>query len=200
MAADDELVFGLRALALQLLLVTALLHLLYAVPRLELYTPAAMAVYAERGIVPPPRPALFLLTGAAIVGGALAAWRGFLPLRTAYVLGIALSLTLVASWVVWHTVLEHGAVLTGTSTESTLPADHHSGVLDTVYSHYVEPLAAVVAQGASRPGLNTALLGVVAKTIELAAAAVLALLLRVDPAARRARDGDGLAEALFDAP
>lgn len=177
----------LRFVALQLVLVTALLHLLYALPRLALYTPEAMAVYADRGIVPPPRPALFLLTGVAIPAGVLAAWRGWLSLRAAYTLGVALMLVLVVAWVGWHTVLDHGAVLTGTSTESELGPDHHSGVLDTVVSHYLEPLAAVLGQ-AARPGQNTALLGVVAKSVELAAALVLWVLLRGDPAAEREWD------------
>lgn len=179
---DEDLARALRFVALQLVLVTALVHLLYALPRLALYSPAALAVYADRGIVPPPRPALFLLTGIAIVGGVLATHEGYLPLRQAYVLGLALMLTLVGSWVVWHTVLEHGAVLTGTATET---ADHHGGAFETVVAHYVEPLVAVVSQGAGRPGANTAFVGVVSKTVELGAALLLALLLRGDPRARR---------------
>lgn len=180
---DEDLASALRFVALQLVLVTALVHLLYALPRLALYSPAALAVYADRGIVPPPRPALFLLTGVVIVGGVLATREGYLPLRQAYALGLVLMLTLVGSWVVWHTVLEHGAVLTGTATET---ADHHhGGTLETVVAHYVEPLVAVVSQGASRPGANTAFVGVVAKTVELGAALLLALLLRGDPRARR---------------
>lgn len=181
---DEDVARALRFVALQLVFVTALVHLLYALPRLPLYTPGAMAVYAERGIFPPPRPALFLLTGLAIPGGVLATWRGWLPLRAAYTLGLTLMVVLVVAWVGWHTVLDHGAVLTGTTTEPASPG-HHSGVLDTVVDHYFKPLAAVVGQASRRPGANTALLGVVAKTIELGAALALWLLLRGDPAVER---------------
>lgn len=188
---DEDLARALRFIALQLVLVTALVHLLYALPRLALYTPEAMAVYADHGIFPPPRPALFLLTGLAIPAGVLATWRGWLPLRAAYTLGLALMVMLIVAWVGWHTVLEHGAVLTDTTTESASPG-HHSGVLDTVVDHYVEPLASVVGQASRRPGANTALIGVVAKTIELGAALALWLLLRGDPAADR--DWDAVAD------
>jgi len=188
---DEDIAHGLRVLALQLVGITAVIHLVYALPRLPVYAPTALAVYAERGLVPPPRPALFLLTTLAIVGGVVATRRGLLELGTAYRLGIALMAVLVISWVGWHTVLDHGAVLTGTVGADGLGGgSHHDGVLDTVVAHYVEPLVAVVVGGASQPGANAAFLGVVSKTVELAAVVVFAVLLRGDPRVARAERRD----------
>lgn len=192
---NEALARRLRFLALQLVGATVVIHLVYALPRLQLYAPTAMAVYAEQGIIPPPRPALFLLSGLAILAGVLATARGVLALGTAYRLGIALLAVLVVSWVGWHTVLDHGAVLTGTGQETVGAgplgggvSDHHTGLLDTVVAHYIEPLALVVA-GAGQPGLNTAFLAVASKSVELVGVAVLVLLLRGDPAVARAAPG-----------
>jgi hypothetical protein len=186
---DAALARRFRFLALQLVGATAVIHLVYALPRLRLYTPTAMAVYAEQGILPPPRPALFLLSGLAIFVGVLATARGLVSLGTAYRLGVALLVVLVVSWVGWHTLLDHGAVLSGAGQQSVGQhgsgvADHHTGILDTVLDHYVEPLVLVV-EGAGQPGLNTAFLAVVSKSIELTGIGLLVLLLRGDPAVDR---------------
>lgn len=184
---DDDLARALRMVAVQLVVATAAIHLAYALPRLRLYSPAAMQNYARVGIVPPPRPALFLLLGLLLVGGVVAVWRGVLDLRVAYVGGIALLGLSVIAWVVWHTALDHGAVLTAAA-GPTAPAGgggdgHGVGVVHTVVDHFFEPLLAVVSQSASsEPGSFKSLLAVVAKVVELGTIALLAVLLRTDPA------------------
>lgn len=181
-SVDRTLARTLRILAVQLVLATALVHAVYALARLPLYTPGALAVYAERGVLPPPRPALFVLASAAAVAGVLATWRGWLALRTAYGLGVALMATLVLAWVGWHTTLDHGAALAGGATAG--PAHHHGGPVRTALAHYVDPLVAVV-RGAGGRGGATALGGVVATVLEVAAIVVLGALLRGDPAIDR---------------
>lgn len=182
---DEDLASGLRLVAGQLVVAVAALHLAYALPRLPLYSPTALASYRRAGIVPPPRPALFLALGALLLGGLLATRRGLLDRRTAYLGGIALMAASLLSWVVWHTALDHGAVLVGSSGGSSGDASGHhhgGGLLHTVVDHFLGPLAAVLTQSASSgPGSFKAFLAVVAKLLELGALALFVVLLRADP-------------------
>jgi hypothetical protein len=102
----------------------------------------------------------------AIVAGAVAVRAGALSRRTAYRLLVALMLAEVLAWVVFHN--------TGTAGGHT----HDTGLLTSVRQH----LAAGVVEG-------------VAKTVELLAAALAVVLLRIDAAGPRGRADAGRGEA-----
>jgi hypothetical protein len=55
-----------------------------------------------------PRPLVFSLSGIAIFLGILLAYNG-IARRRIYLLGMALMATYLGGYVVWHTVLDHGA-------------------------------------------------------------------------------------------
>ncbi|WP_435195852.1 hypothetical protein [Natronomonas sp. EA1] len=177
----DRAIRPLQFLALQLVGAVAVVHL--AVGTEQLAAVAANGLlgrYLTSEVFTHPRALLFVLLGVAGLAGIVAAAKGWLPRRRAYELGIALMLCSLLSWVAWHTLLNHGAAIGA----APAPEDHtHGGLLATLFSHYVEPILAALGTAASdTPGSGRVLLGVVSKTLELAAVVVLALLLRTDPA------------------
>jgi hypothetical protein len=60
------------------------------------------------GVLYDPRPLVFSLSGIAIFLGILLAYNG-VARRRIYLLGMALMATYLGGYVVWHTVLDHGA-------------------------------------------------------------------------------------------
>jgi hypothetical protein len=173
----------LQFVALQLVGAVAVIHL--AVGTEQLASVAASGLleeYLGGRALERPRAPVFVLSGAVILAGLVAAGRGWLDRRTAYQLGIAAMAVYLGGWVAWHTVLDHGFALSGGAATAT---EHsHGGLFATLYSHYVEPLLAAVGAATSAGGSARTLLGIVAVTLEFAALTVLVALLRVDPAAR----------------
>jgi hypothetical protein len=163
---DRFLARSLRLLAAQLVVLTAVIHLSWGLPRVFVYlNPAALELYLSTSAFPDPRPLLFVLSGGAIVVGLLAAWRGYLRPATAYKLGFAMMTLYVVGWAVWHTT-GHGQLLFGhTVAGSSGGHEHHTGLVHTIVDHIVTlPLEAA------------------SKSAEIGAAAIFVALLRGDPA------------------
>jgi len=175
----------LRFLALQVVGAVAVIHLVVgAETLLEVLARGLLGAYLTEFVVSDPRPLLFVLSAVATFGGILAVARGRLDHRRAYLLGIALLSGYVLGWVAWHTVLDHGLALGGGGGTPTPEGHSHGGLLETLRSHYVDPLVATVtASTAGTPGTGRTLLGVVSTSLELLGLVLLAVLLRVDPAA-----------------
>jgi hypothetical protein len=194
---------SLRFLALQVVGAVAVVHLVVGGETLlQVLARGLFVTYLTEFVVADPRPLLFVGSALAALGGVVAVARGRLDYRRAYLLGIALLLGYVLGWVAWHTVLDHGFALGGGGAPT--PDGHsHDGLLGTLRSHYLDPLVATVtASTGGTPGTGRTLLGVVSTSLELVGIALLATLLRVDPAARRegshnpfAEEGNGSATA-----
>lgn len=153
-------------MALQLVVLTAVIHLSWGLPRAAVYlNPGALELYLSTAAVPDPRPVLFVLSGSALVAGLLATWRGVLPLAWAYRLGIAMMTLYIVGWALWHTT-GHGQLLVGETVASTTEStDHHGGIVHTVVDHILTlPLEAA------------------SKSAEVGAIALFVSLLRGDPA------------------
>jgi len=152
-----------RAVVAGLVFVTASFHLWWGFPRALVYL-QGLGTLTAQGLVPDPRPFLFVGFALLLLAGPYLLTRGYLSHRRAYQVGIGLLVLSFVAWVAWHET-GHGAALTG------LPAPEsdghsHGGVLHTIYDHYVtEPVEGVV------------------KSVELLAAGLFAWLLRRDPAA-----------------
>ena len=91
---------GRRYLAGALALLVAGIHLYWGFPRL--------VVYVQAGMVPDPRPLLFVASAIAILLGIARVLDGSDPDRI-YLAGIGLMLTYIAGYALWHTGLAHGA-------------------------------------------------------------------------------------------
>lgn len=163
---DRFLAKALRLLALQLVVLTAVIHLSWGLPRAFVYLdPAAIELYLTTPALPDPRPVLFVLSGGAIAVGIVATWRGHLSLSRAYKLGILMMAVYVVGWALWHTT-GHGQLFFGEAVSSTAGGggDHHGGILHTIVDHIVTlPLEAA------------------SKSAEVGAIALFVALLRGDP-------------------
>lgn len=180
---NERTVRALQFTALQLVGAVAVIHFAVGTEQLAgVVANGLLGEYLTTRALERPRPLLFILSALAILGGVAAAGRGRIDRRTAYQLGILAMAGYVLGWVAWHTVLDHGFVLAGGGAEAV--PHSHGGLLDTLYSHYVEPLLATVGAATGPGGSARTLLGIVSVTLELLAVALLILLLRVDPAAR----------------
>jgi hypothetical protein len=175
----------LRFLAVQLVGAVAVVHLVVGLTGFfEILVNGLLAAYLTEFVFERPRTLLFTVSGVGILASMAATARGRLALRRAYLLGMAVLAAYLVGWVAWHTVLGHGFALTGGGPTETTHT--HGGLLDTLGSHYVEPLLATLgAAGSGTPGSGRTLLGVVSVSLELAGLAVLGLLLRGDPAVER---------------
>ena len=91
---------GRRYLAGALALLVAGIHLYWGFPRL--------VVYIQAGMVPDPRPLLFVASAIAILLGIARVLDGSDPDRI-YLAGIGLMLAYIAGYALWHTGLAHGA-------------------------------------------------------------------------------------------
>lgn len=92
---------ALRYLAGGLALFVSGVHLYWGFPRL--------ITQIEVLAMPDPRPALFVLSGVAIVFGIAQLLDGRDP-KPIYLAGIGLMLAYIGGYVAWHTVLGHGGV------------------------------------------------------------------------------------------
>lgn len=90
---------GLRYAAGLLAVSVAGIHLYWAVPKL--YT------QFQAGMVPDPRPGLFIVSGVAILFGIAQVLDGRDP-EPIYLAGIGLMLTYLVGYVVWHAYSGHG--------------------------------------------------------------------------------------------
>jgi hypothetical protein len=176
----------LRFLAVQVVGAVAVVHLVVGGQELvRVASRGLLGAYLTRYLAADPRPLLFVLSGGGMLVGAVLVARGRLSHRTGYRLGLLVLVGFVLGWVGWHTVLEHGTALRG-GVPITPEGHSHTGVVDTLASHYVEPLVATVtASTAGTPGTGRVLLGVVSVSLEAIGAVLLAVLLRVDPLAGR---------------
>jgi hypothetical protein len=167
---DHRFVRAARAAVAALVFVTAAYHLWWGFPRSLIYGRAILDL-ASRGLPPDPRPFLFVLYAVALLAGPYLVIHEKLPLRRAYQLGLLAMVLSVLGWVFWHET-GHGAFLTGSPAPGAGGHSHsHGGVLQTIASHYVvEPVEGFI------------------KSVELAAAALFAVLLRYDRGA--AEDAD----------
>jgi len=144
---------SLRILGATLAAFVAGIHLLH--PQLGL---PRLIVYLQVGTLFDPRPLLFTLSGLAILAGIVLAYRG-VAVEYVYLGGMLLMVTYVLGFVVWHTVLGHGAFW------PHLPGQRHTelGFVENVLTHMaVEPVE------------------LVSKLAELALLAVLGVLYRID--------------------
>lgn len=145
---------GLRAAALVLGLVVAGLHLWWGLPR--------FLNYASVGVMPDPRPVLFVLSSHAILVGVTLVGLGVVDARRTYLPGAGLMLAHLVGYVAWHTVYDHGLE----------PGGHHAAEVV-----HVERLPVVVADHLLHSPLALA--------AALAEVAVLALLAALVLRARR---------------
>lgn len=160
---DHRYVRAARVAAAALVFVTAAYHLWWGFPRSLIYG-RALGSLLSRGVLPDPRPFLFVAYALVLLAGPYLVTREVISLRRAYQLGLLAMVLAFLGWVFWHET-GHGAFLTGSPAPNTGGDGHsHGGVLQTVASHYVvEPVEGVV------------------KSVELLAAAIFAVLLRTDP-------------------
>lgn len=166
---DQRTVRYLRIFVAALLFVTAAYHLFWGLPRSIIYG-RVLGSYLARGVWPDPRPFFFVAYGLALLAGPYLVTRDVLSLRQAYAVGLVTMALAFLAWVFWHET-GHGAFLPGTPAPDTGGHDHGGGVLHTIADHYVvKPAEGVI------------------KSVELAAAALFAVLLRSDPAARAGRE------------
>lgn len=159
---DQRFVRAAQATVAALVFVTAAFHLWWGLPRSLIYGRALVSL-ASRGLPPDPRPFLFVAYAVALFAGPYLVTRDVISLRRAYQFGLIAMILGFLGWVFWHET-GHGAFLTGLPAPETGGDGHsHGGVLQTILSHYVvEPVEGVV------------------KTVELLAAGLFAILLRVD--------------------
>jgi len=90
---------GVRYAAGALAVAVAAIHIYWGFPRL--------VTQLQAGLVPDPRPALFVLSGAAVFVGIAQLLDGRDP-KLIYLAGIGLMLTYLVGYVVWHAYSGHG--------------------------------------------------------------------------------------------
>lgn len=87
-------------LAAGLALLTAAIHLQWGIPR--------FVAYASVGVMPDPRPPLFVASGHAILVALSLAALGVIDRRRLHLPGAALMAAHLLGYAAWHTVLAHG--------------------------------------------------------------------------------------------
>ena len=143
---------GLRYAAGALAVAVAAIHLYWGFPRL--------VSQLEAGIVPDPRPALFVLSGIGILLGLARVLDGHDP-EPFYLAGIGLMIAYLVGYVAWHAFGGHGGFVWPWAPD---PIVHD------------EPAAVVVVEH-----LRTTPLELASKLLELLLAGVLAVLYRGEP-------------------
>ena len=106
-AASDRPVRGL---------VVAGLHLWWGLPR--------FLNSASVGVMPDPRPLLFVLSGHAILVGVTLVGLGVVDVRRTYLPGVGLRLAHLVGYVAWHTVYDHGLESGGRHAAEVAHAEH----------------------------------------------------------------------------
>lgn len=94
----------LRGVAGLIALLVAWIHVLH--PRLGAQR---LSLYVEVGTLYDPRPPLFVLVAVLIIGGLILVQLDVLPRRYCYAGGMVLMAALLAGYLAWHLVLDHGA-------------------------------------------------------------------------------------------
>ncbi|MFC6797312.1 hypothetical protein ACFQH3_11630 [Haladaptatus sp. GCM10025707] len=131
---DKGTVRVLEFIAAQLVLISAGIHLFLGVPRVLIYTrPSAVSYYLNSGAFPDPRPFLFTVSAIVVLAGLYALFNGLVARKKLYLLGIAMMVTYIGSWVFWHTVINHGQAFLAAGGHT-----HGGGILTTVVQHLVE--------------------------------------------------------------
>ncbi|WP_254280037.1 hypothetical protein [Haloarcula marina] len=164
---DNRTVTALRVAAAALVFSTAAFHLWWGLPRSIVYF-QAYGLSPAGGIVPDPRPYLFVVFAVLLLSGPYLVTRRVVSLRTAYLAGMTLLTLSIAAWVFWHAT-DHGAFLMGgTETASASTGGHTHGGQSTVFlilDHFdTEPVESAI------------------KTIEALGVAIFVTLLWRDPA------------------
>lgn len=162
---DDRRVTVLRVVAGALVFATAAFHLLWGLPRAIVYL-QGLAFLLDRGVLPDPRPFLFVVYALALFAGPYLVTRDVVTLRRGYQLGAAVMLLAIGAWAIWHLTDHFAFLFPGNAVESA--AADHTGIVATVVDHYI----AKPTEGA-------------VKTVELGASMAFGALLRWDPAVRR---------------
>lgn len=117
-----------------LALLTAGIHLYWGIPR--------FTNYVDVGVMPDPRPVLFVLSGHAILGGLTLVLLGVVDKRWTYLPGVALMLAHLVGYAAWHTVLSHGVAHSAETTTHVHDVPHTEAVVSVVFEHLVNsPLA-----------------------------------------------------------
>lgn len=119
-----------------LALLTAGIHLYWGIPR--------FTNYVAVGVMPDPRPVLFVLSGHAILGGLTLVLLGVVDKRWTYLPGMALMLAHIIGYAAWHTVLSHGVAYSAETTSHVHDVPHTDAMVTIVFEHLVNsPLALV---------------------------------------------------------
>jgi len=163
---DSRTARTLRRVAAALVFATAAFHLWWGVPRSIVYL-IALDSYAA-GVVPDPRPFLFVGLGIVLLAGPYLISFDVVTLQQAYAGGVVLLVASIVAWVFWHAT-GHGAFLASGLEAPATGGDEgghsHGNTAVLILDHFnTEPLEAAI------------------KTIELAAVVIFATLLRSDPA------------------
>lgn len=157
---------SLRLFGLQLVLVVAATHLYWGLPKLVLYLRA--------GLIPDPRPPLFVVSSLVLLSGLVALYHGA-PKRPIYVLGLLLVVGYLFGYVSWH-LGDHGGFLPWIEGYGHF----HGNPLSTVQAHLIgDPVGCTRASDgpACTPGSPLELLS---KTAEALLAGILGYLLYTD--------------------
>ncbi|WP_332898257.1 hypothetical protein [Haladaptatus sp. CMSO5] len=131
---DKGTVRVLEFIAAQLVLISVGVHLFLGIPRVLVYSrPSAVSYYLNSAAFPDPRPFLFTVSAIVVLVGLYALFNGLLDRKLLYLLGIAMMCTYIGSWVLWHTVINHGQAFLAAGGHT-----HGGGILTTVIQHLVE--------------------------------------------------------------
>lgn len=125
----------LQYAALVLALLTAGIHLYWGIPR--------FTNYASVGVMPDPRPLLFVLSGHAVVVGVTLVGLGVVDARRTYLPGIGLMLAHIVGYVGWHTVYSHGLEESHSHATEVL---HVNNVAVVVLDHLLNSPIALVSK------------------------------------------------------
>ena len=146
-----------------LVLISVAVHLWWGLPRFLIYAnPQTLNFYLQTGGFPDPRPFLFLGLVLVVLVLGIAVWRGLIENQTVYIAMIVLMMGSVVGWALWHTVLNHGVVLTSSNAAAT--EGHEGTILGTLLTHFIT----VPLEGGT-------------KLVEIIAVLVFGLLVRADP-------------------
>lgn len=123
-----------------LALLTAGIHLYWGIPR--------FTNYVAVGVMPDPRPVLFVLSGHAILGALTLVLLGVVDKRWTYLPGMALMAAHLVGYAAWHTVLSHGVAHSAETTRHVHDVPHAEAVVSVVFEHLVNSPLALVSKPA----------------------------------------------------
>lgn len=123
---------------LPLALVVAGIHLYWGIPR--------FTNYVAVGVMPDPRPVLFVLSGHAILGAITLVVLGVVDKRWTYLPGMALMAAHLVGYAAWHTVFSHGVAHSTETTSHVHAVPHDQAVISVVLEHLVNSPMALVSK------------------------------------------------------